>query len=111
NPIFISASPPSPGMCMAFINAQTLYTNQQKRLRANLEYFYGLVKESPAIRFRKDFPVAVFFQTGWAKKLQQKQILISSFPYPSPEDAPLDRIVISAYHTREDLDRLAEVIK
>src|SRR5690554_6398596 len=111
NPIFISASPPSPGVCLAFIKAQALYTIQQKRLRANLEYFYGLVKESPAIRFRKDFPVAVFFQMGWAEKLQHRQILISSFPYPSPEDAPMDRIVISAYHTPDDLDRLAEGMK
>lgn len=111
NPIFISASPPSPGVCAAFIKAQALYTNQQAKLYKNLQYFYHLIKGFSSIRFQEDFPVAVFSQAGWAKRLQEKQILISSFPYPSPEDAPLDRIVISAYHTRDDLDRLADEMK
>lgn len=103
NPIFIGASPPAPGPCKAFLAAQGLYETQQRTLQKNMAFFFSRLQGFPGIRYLDNFPVATFHHTGWAQQLMAKNILISSFPYPSPDDAPLDRIVLSAHHENEDL--------
>ena len=39
--------------------------------------------------------------------LKEHQILTASFSYPTPQDAPVTRLVVSSLHTPNDLDILA----
>jgi 8-amino-7-oxononanoate synthase len=110
HPIFIGASPPAPGYCKAFLDAQQLYVTQQRKLQDNREFFFASIQNFKGLRYHVDFPVVTFNSTGWAEKLKEKQVLISSFCYPGPQDAPLDRIVLSAYHENEDLRELKNLI-
>lgn len=110
NPIFIGASPPAPGYCKAFLEAQQLYVTQQRKLQENREYFFASIQNFKGLRYQVGFPVVTFERTGWAEKLKEKQVLISSFCYPGPLDAPLDRIVLSAYHDNEDLRELTKIL-
>ncbi len=106
NPVFIGASPPAPGFCKAFLGAQKLYIRRQENLQKNLSYFFSQAKAIGEFNFQEHLPIATFKSSGWAERLKEKQILISSFPYPDPRDIPMDRIIISAYHTKEDLNYL-----
>jgi 7-keto-8-aminopelargonate synthetase-like enzyme len=110
DPKFIGASPPAPGYCQAFLSAQKLYADQQEKLQKNKEFFFSLTQHMEGWCFQKNFPVATAKTSGWAEKLKKKQFLISSFPYPNPQDTPLDRIILSAYHKEEDLRHLTEKI-
>ncbi|AGA77144.1 aminotransferase class I/II-fold pyridoxal phosphate-dependent enzyme [Echinicola vietnamensis] len=111
--IFRGASPAAPGYCEAFLNAESLYSRQQSLLQENMEYFFGHLDEDTkaALRYDPRFPVVTFRNSGWAQKLLDKGVMISSFSYPRPEDAPVDRIILSAYHTKEDLDLLAAAVR
>ncbi len=42
--------------------------------------------------------------------LYQHKILTSRFSYPLPTDEPVMRLVVTALHQKQDLDRLAEVL-
>ncbi|QDH78625.1 aminotransferase class I/II-fold pyridoxal phosphate-dependent enzyme [Echinicola soli] len=109
--IFRGASPAAPGYCQAFLQADKLYEQQQSLLRANMAYFFHLIKDSSdKLRFNPRFPVVTFKNNGWSPKLLEAGIMISSFSYPRSEDAPVDRIILSAYHTKEDLVQLAAAI-
>lgn len=111
DPKFIGASPPSPGFCKAFLTSQNLYSRQQEKLQVNNSYFYSLVKDMEEMFFQEKFPVAIFHSSGWAAPLKERNVLISSFPYPTPKDVPVDRIIISACHVKEDLEELVKHIQ
>ena len=110
SPAFIGASPPPPAFCQAFLDAQELYVSQQQKLQANFKYFLSLIQGLEALRYKENFPVIILDPSGWGEKLMKKHILISSFPYPNEDYDPVDRIVLSANHRKEDLDYLSEAI-
>lgn len=111
NPIFIGASPPAPGCCAAFLSAQELYSHQQRKLRKNMAYFFAQARDIKDLNFQENFPVATFKISQWADRLKEKQILVSSFPYLNMQDGPVDRIILSAYHEKEDLNYLITCLK
>ncbi|AWW30700.1 7-keto-8-aminopelargonate synthetase [Echinicola strongylocentroti] len=109
--IFRGASPAAPGYCQAFLQAGKIYKQQQSLLQANMEYFFKLINNSSdQLRYDPRFPVITFKNNGWSPKLLEAGIMISSFSYPRPEDPPVDRIILSAYHMQEDLEKLTEVL-
>lgn len=109
--IFVGASPPSPAFAYTFLHADPIYKKQWSKLGENIRFFLG---ELPLDRqnwvFIDDFPV--FYRKGGAlfEDLKAKGILISSFPYPNPTHAPVDRIVLSAAHQQEDIAQLAALL-
>ncbi len=106
--IFVGASPPAPAFLYAWLQASDLYLEQHKKLQRNISQFEAALKSS-WLRIPR-FPV--FTRPGVAlyEQLIQKGILISSFAYPNPEDPAVDRIVISAAHSREDIQTLINVL-
>ncbi|MBD8488809.1 pyridoxal phosphate-dependent aminotransferase family protein [Echinicola sp. CAU 1574] len=110
SPLFMGASPPAPGYCQAFLDAENLYYQRQQLLKENMALFYRRIKDLPGLSYEEHFPVVTFKERGWATKLLEEGIIISSFSYPRAEDPPIDRIVISAYHQQSDLERLATVM-
>lgn len=108
HPIFIGASPPSPAGIFALMNSEDLYKRQREKLMENILYFKN---RSPSLFSIENFPVFTFPNSGFYDHLLDNHILISSFPYPDPTSANLERIVVSADHSKEDLDRLLTVLK
>jgi 7-keto-8-aminopelargonate synthetase-like enzyme len=45
-----------------------------------------------------------------AAQLEKRGILISSFAYPDPTGTVIDRVVLSALHRDEDLERLCAAL-
>ncbi|WP_029274284.1 aminotransferase class I/II-fold pyridoxal phosphate-dependent enzyme [Pedobacter borealis] len=105
---FIGASPPSPAALYAFIHAEDIYIKTLNNLKNNMAMFEGVLNLT--WKHEWDFPVYLPGDVNFSQRLLQKQILISSFPYPNPTDETLNRIVLSAWHEKEDIEKLIAAI-
>lgn len=125
NPLFVGASPIVPAYLFAFLAAQPMYYEVRKKLISNIELFKNLInkpsdssspvnkpKDSSLIIHHTSFNYPVFFTPVNAlfDYLFAKKIFISHFAYPKPNDPPITRVVLSALHTKADIEYLAENI-
>lgn len=106
---YVGASPPSPAAVFAMRESEKLYKNQRKILLENIKYFRKLGNNQ--LIYTEKFPVFTFTKEGFYLPLLQRNLIISSFPYPNHDSKDLDRIVLSAYHRREDLEKLSEALQ
>ena len=107
-PIYGGASPCPPGYLQAFLESQHLYLQQKEKLSINLSYFQKQIAHLQKVKGSSDYPVFNYSEDTWVEKLEQDGIITSSFPYPTATDPRVNRIVISGFHWKEDLDLLAE---
>ncbi|HYG39667.1 MAG TPA: aminotransferase class I/II-fold pyridoxal phosphate-dependent enzyme [Cytophagales bacterium] len=107
---FGGSSPIIPAYLHAFTNAGEVYKEARKKLRKNINYFINLLPKWSMFSFLPDFPVFYTQDQKLYNFLFSKDILISSFPYPTPQDLPITRIVINALHEKEDLEKLSSIL-
>lgn len=105
---FIGASPSGPAGLYAFIHAEEIYKTALNKLKSNMLMFESTLNLT--WKHEYGFPVYLLGDVNFSERLLQEQILISSFPYPNPNDTPLDRIVLSSWHEKEDIERLITAI-
>ncbi|WP_431293275.1 aminotransferase class I/II-fold pyridoxal phosphate-dependent enzyme [Pedobacter sp. P26] len=105
---FVGASPPSAASLFAFINAQKIYHNAWTRLQENIKLLTAGLNKTWA--FEPMFPAFLAQDATLVNRLLKEKILISSFPYPKPESEPINRIVLSSWHEKEDIDRLIKAL-
>ncbi len=110
-PMFRGASPPAPAFLHGFLESQNTYLAQWKKLMTNTRLVYEQTKSIPDLIALPGFPVLSFNQDRWVEALEKEGIIVSSFPYPSPNDPSVNRIVISAEHTADDLSLLVTALK
>ncbi len=111
SPFFGGASPVSPAFLHAFIEGQEIYRENRETLRRNIRQFAAAIKDSaPPLESFDNYPAFFTPENELAAFLASHRVLISSFPYPTPNDAPLTRIVLNSLHTRSDIDRLVELV-
>lgn len=99
----------SPALMYAFMHAQKLYEQQRIALRNNIDFFAELIKELN-LQYHPQLPVFVLPEID-GELLLQKDIIISSFAYPDPAGKKVQRVVLNALHTKNDLEYLAKVLK
>ena len=104
---FIGASGMNPAFLETFVNAQELYQLQRQLLKDNLNYVNQHLVPNTALTFTKDYPVIYFDQDELLQLLLENSIIPTSFPYPTAS-GKLSRIVISAHHTKADLDKMIQ---
>ncbi len=110
-PEYAAATSLSPAYMHAFIEGQELYAEQRKKLRGNTRLFRELVQQLPGIRYAEELPIFVLPQPLDEQRLQQQRIILSSFAYPDPDGKKIQRIILNALHTEEDLHYLAAVLQ
>jgi 7-keto-8-aminopelargonate synthetase-like enzyme len=108
--IFAGASPPSPAMLQSFLDAQELLQVQQLKLKENISFFYQQSSSISQIQGTSDFPVFVYSPETWVDKLQEQGYITSSFSYPSSSSPKVNRIVLSASHSKEELNAILQFI-
>jgi 8-amino-7-oxononanoate synthase len=110
-PIFRASSPPPPGNLYAFLLGQKLYATQYRKLNHLQQHFKknGLI-DPQNFNFVDQLPIYEFKNKYWTDLFAENKILVSSFPYPNPNDVPIHRIVISAHHEESDLEQLIGVL-
>lgn len=111
SPHFGGASPASPAHLDTWIQLQTHYKNLRTLLNQNISHFENLTgKKNHILRSVPGYPVHFSKSPDLASHLFQNQIFVSHFPYPTAKDAPVTRIVLSALHLSEDIQKLAASI-
>lgn len=106
HPFFGGASPVVPAYLHALLHSKDLIRQQLAQLRSNIRYFSQNEYVRRHFHFMPDYPVFYLPDNELVDILADHHILISSFPYPGPDDPVVSRIVLSAAHTREDMDEL-----
>lgn len=102
---FVGASGMNPAFLETYVNAQVLYNSQRQLLKDNLHYVANDLIPNPAFTFTKEYPVIYFDNEDVLQLLLENNIIPTSFPYPTAS-GKLSRIVISAHHTKNDLDKM-----
>lgn len=103
--VFVSAAGMNPIFLQTFVDAQDLLQQQLQKLRENLRYLFGDVALPNTFIYNKDYPVIYSYSDGIFDYLKSKEIIITNFKYPN-YDTLMNRIVITANHTKEDLEQL-----
>ena len=108
---FSGSSPIVPAYLYAFVQAGPLYKELRERLQKHIQYFTTALGPLHGFQTFHNYPVFYTPRNGLCEQLKQKDILISSFPYPLPTDAPITRIVLNSQHRQEDIERLVQALK
>lgn len=109
SPFFGASSPVIPAYLHAFLRAGELYRQARAQLSANVRRFAQRAMPTGLFQTFPDYPVFYTPVNDLYAHLRERNVLISSFPYPSPQDNCLTRIVLNSLHTAADVDRLADL--
>jgi len=107
---FGACSPIPPVYLAAFCQAESLYRTAYQTLRANVARAEAGLGPSGLFRQAAGYPVFYTEDDNLYHFLLERGMFIYSFAYPTADDKPNTRVVISAQHRPEDIDRLAEAV-
>lgn len=108
--IFVGASPPSPALLQSFLDAQELLHAQQRKLKERTSFFYQESKDLPQITGNPNFPVFVYAADSWADNLLEQGYITSSFSYPTASSPKVNRVILSASHSKEEVQALSQFL-
>jgi 7-keto-8-aminopelargonate synthetase-like enzyme len=108
HPNYTASTSINPSLAFAFIKAKDLYTTQRKQLRDNIEYINKNLAVNLLCKNQFALPIFIARQNS-AETFFENNIIISSFNYPSPQSDKIDRAIVSALHTENDLEKLLSV--
>jgi 8-amino-7-oxononanoate synthase len=110
-PMFSGASPMMPALLETFVNSVDYFHEQRQKLMENIAYFNAQMPKNTFLDSIENYPAYCTHQSGVHEFLKENGIMTACFPYPTASDLPVTRLVISALHLKEDLDKLIEVLK
>lgn len=108
--IFAGASPPSPALLQSLLDAGELLQEQQGKLKELISFFYQHSSQLSEIQGNPNFPVFVYSEDAWTEKLQEQGYITSSFSYPTSKSPKVNRIVLSASHSQDELSALLQIL-
>lgn len=108
---FYGASPPAAAGLYAFMQAQNIYSQAYVKLQENVATFLTHLPDKQQFTYAQKFPVFLGKELEMEKRLMREKILISSFPYPDKHGKPLNRIVLSSWHSKSDILQLTAVLR
>lgn len=103
---FLGASPPAAAGLFAFMNASSIYQEEHQKLMYLTSSLSEILKEDGQWKYASNFPVFLTSEPGMEDYLKKQQILISSFAYPDKNGSPINRLVLSSWHTPTDIEEL-----
>lgn len=105
---FAGASPPSAAGLYAFMQAKGIYKEELLRLLELDNWLSSNINRN--WQHIEGFPVFYNPDQQAFEKLLRQQVIISSFPYPDQHGKPVNRIVLSSWHRKSDLNHLLSVL-
>jgi 8-amino-7-oxononanoate synthase len=106
---FISAAGMNPAFVQTLADASGIYRVQHQKLMENLHYLDTKLIKSEHIKFDKTYPLIYLEDENLIEILEANKIIIANFKYQK-DTAPINRIVITANHLPEDLDKLINIL-
>lgn len=107
--IFISAAGMNPAFVQTLADAADFYKTQHQKLLENLNYIDRKLIKNDTIKFDKNYPLIYLENENLIEKLKENKIIIANFKYQE-NASNLNRIVITANHLHEDLDKLVNIL-
>ena len=107
---FGACSPMPPAYLAAFLKADALYDEGRERLRENVLLAEKLLMPTGLFSHAPGYPLFFTEQDHLYPFLLKRGIFVYSFAYPTPADRANTRIIISAFHTVEDIQALAKAV-
>lgn len=107
---FGGASPAAPAGLATLTEAETIFKTSRNTLKQNIALFKNKLQNSKVFTSIPEHPAFNFSNAKLVAHLEANNILITNFRYPSDSDQIKSRIVISAYHTHDDINMLVKVL-
>lgn len=108
-PEFTASTAISPAIAFAFIHAQHVYQKQRNILQKNIQQLNGLLATT-SVSSNNKLPIFILQEDLDENYFAQHNIIISSFAYPNPQGRKINRAVVNALHTNNDLFCLSKAI-
>ncbi|MEC8831037.1 MAG: pyridoxal phosphate-dependent aminotransferase family protein, partial [Bacteroidota bacterium] len=105
-PFYGGASPASPAFIATLKEAGNLYMDRLKLLKSNYQYFKSQLKNPSFFDHMDGHPTFEFQNSEVASALSQNGYVFTNFNYPDENGPLVSRIVLSAYHKKEDITRI-----
>ncbi|MGO4819246.1 aminotransferase class I/II-fold pyridoxal phosphate-dependent enzyme [Flavobacterium sp. W22_SRS_FP1] len=109
NEVFVSSAGMNPAFAQTIPDAKQIYIGQHQKLKDNLKYLKDHLTESKAFSFNKNYPIIYPENENSAETFAAHKIIITNFKYPTATK-DLNRIVITANHRKEDLDKIIHIL-
>lgn len=112
SPRFAGSSPAAPAYFYALQQnlAKGIFQEAHEKIMANIQYFTKKLSRPNLLETIENYPVFCSGNPILYPYLLENKILTSHFSYPQSTDPAIVRLVITASHQKEDLDRLGEVL-
>jgi 7-keto-8-aminopelargonate synthetase-like enzyme len=107
--LYVSSSGANPAYLATYVETQHIYNTQKEKLKNNLQFVDTHLKKKQKLHFTKNYPVIYSNSDTIFGNLHRQGIIIASFKYPTYKNA-MNRMVITANHTKEDLKKLVELL-
>ncbi|MGI9553236.1 MAG: aminotransferase class I/II-fold pyridoxal phosphate-dependent enzyme [Aurantibacter sp.] len=108
--IFATASPATPASLATMMQSSKILSEKRKLLLKNIDYFLAQLGDTDFFDFMPGYPSFAFDDVELSSHLLRDYIIVTDFNYPTESDPIVQRIVLSAQHTLEDIGRLADSI-
>jgi len=92
------------------LDSQKLLQEQQRKLQELTSIFFQESRGLSQIKGNPNFPVFVYSPDSWAENLQEQGYITSSFSYPTPSSPRVNRVVLSASHSKEEVHALSQFL-
>jgi 7-keto-8-aminopelargonate synthetase-like enzyme len=109
NDTFVSSAGMNPAFVQTMADAEEIYIQQHQKLRKKLDYVNANLVKNKNAPFNPDYPVIYPDIQGINTILVKNKIILTNFKYPT-DNKDLNRIVITANHKKEDLDKLIHIL-
>ena len=107
--IFVSSAGMNAAFVQTMADAAPIYSQQHQKLTANLKYIDTHLIKNQAVLFNVNYPLIYPEIDGIKEILLDNKIIATNFKYPT-DTKDLNRIVITANHKKEDLDRIITIL-
>lgn len=103
-------SPPSPAALQTLLDSEELVKDRIQKLRNHIQIFNSEVTSKFKVISLPDHPVFTYQDEALTEYLISENIITTNFHYPLPDSPLLSKIVLSAGHTSEDIQKLIKSI-
>ena len=110
SPFFGGGSPAVPAYLYTFLKSAAIYSQARQKLLDNIQLWQTQLNNPGLFQSIKDYPVFYTPHNQLCPFLYDKDILISSFPYPTPQSPHITRIILNSLHNPDDITKLAAAI-
>lgn len=105
-PEFTASTAISPALIYAFIEGQTIYAEALNSLKKNITFVAEKLQNHQQVIAHSLLPIVLLNENLNEAFFEARNIIISSFNYATSNGKKINRAVISALHTQEDLQQL-----